>query len=149
MLRALLGEATFMRAYREYGRRWLNKHPTPYDLWNTFENVTGRDLDWFWRTWWFETWTLDHAIAGVRSTAAGVEIDVEDRGQAFMPARLVVTRADGSVERTEVPVEVWLGGARRHTVRVRGSPAVTRVEIDPERRFAYVSRDRHRWEAGQ
>jgi hypothetical protein len=149
MLRALLGEATFMRAYREYGRRWVNKHPTPYDFWNTVDNVAGRDLDWFWRTWWFETWTLDHAIAGVRTTAAGVEIDVEDRGMAFMPTRVAITRADASVERTEVPVERWLGGARRHTLRLRGSPAVTKVEIDPDRRFAYVSRDGHRWEAGR
>jgi Peptidase family M1 domain len=149
MLRAMLGEETFMRAYREYGRRWLNKHPTPYDLWNTFEAVAGRDLDWFWRTWWYETWTLDHVLAGVRATAAGVEIDVEDRGMAFMPTPVAIARADGSVERAEVPAEIWLGGARRHTLRLRGSPAVTRVEIDPERRFSYVSRERHRWEAGQ
>jgi hypothetical protein len=149
MLRALLGDDTFMRAYREYGRRWLNKHPTPYDFWNTFENVTGRDLDWFWRTWWFETWTLDHALAGVRASPSGVEIDVEDRGTAFMPVRLAITRADGSVERSEVPVDVWLAGARRHTLRLRGSPAVTKVEIDPDRRFAYLSRERHRWETGQ
>jgi hypothetical protein len=149
MLRALLGEASFMRAYREYGRRWLNKHPTPYDFWNTFEEIAGRDLDWFWRTWWFETWTLDHSLAGVRTTPASAEIDVEDRGTAFMPTRVVVTRANGAVERAEVPVEIWLGGARRHTLRVAGSPAVTSVEIDPERRFAYVSRERHQWEAGR
>jgi hypothetical protein len=149
MLRALLGEATFMRAYREYGRRWLNKHPTPYDLWHTFEDVSGRDLDWFWRTWWYEAWTLDHALAGVRTTPRGVEIDIEDRGQAFMPTPVVVTRADGSVERAEVPVEIWLGGARRHTLRLRGSPAVAKVDIDPDRRFAYASRERHRWGAGQ
>jgi hypothetical protein len=149
MLRALLGEATFMRAYREYGRRWLNKHPTPYDFWNTFEDIARRDLDWFWRTWWFETWTLDHALADVRATPDGVEIDVADRGMAFMPTRLAVTRADGSVERAEVSVDVWLGGARRHTLRLRGSPAVTKVEIDPDRRFAYVSREGHRWEPGR
>jgi hypothetical protein len=149
MLRALLGDETFMRAYREYGRRWLNKHPTPYDFWNAFENVSGRNLDWFWRTWWFETWTLDHALSGVRTTPTGVEIDVEDRGAAFMPTRVAVARADGSVERSEVPVEVWLAGARRHTLRLRGSPAVTKVEIDQDRRFAYVNRERHRWEAGR
>jgi peptidase M1-like protein len=148
MLRALLGEATFMRAYREYGRRWLNKHPTPYDMWNTFEEVAGRDLDWFWRTWWYETSTLDHAIGGVRTTPSGLEIDVEDRGTAFMPTRVAVTRADGSVERAEVPVEIWLDGTRRHTLRLRRSPSVTKVEIDPDRRFAYLSRERHRWDGG-
>jgi len=148
MLRALLGEEMFMRAYREYGRRWINRHPTPYDFWNTFEDVSGRDLDWFWRTWWFETWTLDHAIVAVRPTAAGeTEIDVEDRGTAFMPTRLAVTRADGSLQRVEVPVEVWLGGARRHTLRVASGPAVTKVEIDPEARLAYLTREGQRWEA--
>ena len=149
MLRALLGEETFMRGYREYGRRWRNRHPTPHDLWNTFETVSGRELDWFWRTWWFETWTLDHAVAAVRQTAGGVEVDVEDRGAAYMPTRLAVTRADGSVERVEVPVDVWLGGARTHTLRLGGTPSVARVEIDPDRRFAYVRRDGHRWESGR
>ena len=148
MLRLLLGDETFMRAYREYGRRWLERHPTPYDFWNTFEDVAGRDLDWFWRSWWFETWRLEHAIAGVRTSAAGVEIDVEDRGSAYMPTRLAVTRAGGSVERIEVPVDVWLAGARRYTLRVRGSPAVTKVEIDPEMKLGYASREGHRWPAG-
>ncbi len=85
----------------------------------------------------------------MRTTAAGVEIDLEDRGTAFMPTRVVITRADGSIERAEVPVDAWLGGARRHTLRVPASPAVASVEIDPERKFAYVSRERHRWEAGR
>ncbi|MGI8618962.1 MAG: M1 family metallopeptidase, partial [Gemmatimonadaceae bacterium] len=45
-LRGLLGEDLFMRAYREYGRRWTNRHPQPQDLFNTFNDVTGRDLSW-------------------------------------------------------------------------------------------------------
>lgn len=149
MLRALLGEETFMRAYREYGRRWLNKHPTPYDFWNTFEDVAGQDLDWFWTSWWFETWTLDHRLTAVRSVPNGIVIEVEDRGRAIMPTRLVVTHADGSVGRVEVPVETWLSGERRQIIRLPASPALARVEIDPGKHFPYVNRDAHRWEAGQ
>ncbi|MGH7701142.1 MAG: hypothetical protein ACREMJ_11575 [Gemmatimonadales bacterium] len=62
-----------------YGRRWLNKHPSPFDFWNTFEDVAGRDLDWFWRSWWYETWTLDQAVAAVRPTGDSTEIVIEDR----------------------------------------------------------------------
>ncbi|MET0398913.1 MAG: M1 family metallopeptidase [Longimicrobiaceae bacterium] len=145
MLRALLGEETFMRAYREYGRRWLGKHPQPYDLWNTFEDVSGRDLDWFWRTWWYETWTLDQAIGEVRITGDRMEVEVMDRGLAPMPVRLAVTRADGRVERIEVPVDVWLAGARRHTVPVSGAATVVRVEIDPENAFADIDRSNQAW----
>jgi hypothetical protein len=145
MLRALLGEETFMRAYREYGRRWTGKHPQPYDLWNTFEDVSGRDLDWFWRTWWYETWTLDQSIGEVRIAGDRMEVEVLDRGLAPMPARLVVTRADGRTERIEVPVDVWLAGARRHTVPVRDAATVTRVEIDPENAFADIDRTNQTW----
>ncbi len=145
MLRGLIGEETFTRAYREYGRRWVNKHPTPYDLWNSFNVAAGQDLSWFWRTWFYETWTLDQAIASVTPAGDALEVVVEDRGLAPMPARVAVTRADGTVDRLEVPVEVWLGGARRHTLRVPNGATVTRIEIDPDGQFADVDRDNQRW----
>ena len=147
-LRALVGDERFLRAYREYGRRWINRHPQPYDLWNTFEDVTGEDLDWFWRTWWYETWTLDQAVGAVSAAGDSVSIVVEDRGLAPMPARLTITREGGAVERVEVPVERWLAGARRHTVRVGPSPAVARVEIDAERRFPDADRANNLWVRG-
>jgi hypothetical protein len=145
MLRGLLGEETFNRAYREYGRRWINKHPTPSDMWNTFNDVSGRDLWWFWRTWFYETWTLDQAIASVTPAGGGLDVVVEDRGLAPMPARVAVTRADGTIERLEVPVEVWLGGAKRHTLRVANGATVSKVEIDPEQLFADVDRTNQSW----
>jgi hypothetical protein len=145
MLRALLGEATFMRAYREYGRRWENRHPTPHDFFNTFGNVSGRDLDWFWRAWWYETWTLDQRISRVTPVAAGTEIEVEDRGMAPMPARLRATTADGAVHELEIPVETWLAGARLGVVTLANRSPVVRVELDPQRRFAYVTREGHAW----
>jgi hypothetical protein len=148
MLRAVLGEQTFMRAYREYGTRWINKHPTPFDFWNTFEDVAGRDLDWFWRSWWFDTWTLDQAIASVRPAGDSLEIVIEDRGLAPMPVRLAVTRAGGNVDRVEVPVDVWLSGARRHTIRIARRPAVTQVAIDPEGLFVDVDRENQVWQSG-
>jgi hypothetical protein len=145
-LRALLGEDTFMRAYREYANRWSYRHPTPWDLFNTFEDVSGRDLDWFWTPWFHETWTLDQAVAEVRDESGETLITIEDRGLAPMPARVSVTRADGAVEQIEVPVDVWLAGNRRHTLRVAASPAVTAVEIDAARAFPDIDRDNNRWQ---
>jgi hypothetical protein len=145
MLRAIVGDDTFLRAYREYGQRWLGKHPTPYDFFNTFNDVTGRDLSWFWRTWFYETWTLDQAIAGVRAAGDSVEIVVADRGLAPMPARLTITRQGGRVERVEIPVDVWLRGQRRASVRVARAPEVVRVELDAEDVMADIDRSNNRW----
>ena len=142
-LRGLLGEQTFNRGLREYAQRWKYKHPYPWDLWNTFESVSGRDLDWFWSSWYQTTWTLDHAIASV----SGATITVEDRGRVPMPVHLVITLENGQTERKTVPVEVWLNGATRTTVTASGN--VRRVEIDPERVFPDSNRDNNSWARSQ
>ncbi len=61
-LRNLLGEETFMEAYRTFIREWAFKHPTPWDFFATFERVAGRDLDWFWCIWYYESWVLDQGL---------------------------------------------------------------------------------------
>ncbi|MDZ7689879.1 MAG: M1 family aminopeptidase [Balneolaceae bacterium] len=53
ILRAILGEETFHKAYRTFIEEWKYKHPYPWDLFNVFENVSGRDLDWFWRSFYY------------------------------------------------------------------------------------------------
>jgi hypothetical protein len=144
-LRGILGEDTFHRAYREYGRRWVGKHPYPYDFFNAMSDVAGRNLSWFWTTWFYEPWPLDQAIASVEPQGDSTAIVIEDRGIAPMPVRLAVTRADGSVQRLDVPVDVWLVGARRHVVRVASSPSVVQVQIDPDGLFPDMDRDNQVW----
>ncbi|HEX5438208.1 MAG TPA: M1 family metallopeptidase [Gemmatimonadaceae bacterium] len=144
-LRAILGDSVFQDAYRTYGKRWLGKHPEPYDFFNTFNSVSGRNLSWFWHSWFYQAWTLDQAIANVRQVGDSVEIMIEDRGLAPMPVPLAITRADGSVQRVELPVDPWLDGARRQVVRVAGTPRVTQVVIDPEHVFPYIDRSALTW----
>jgi aminopeptidase N len=144
-LRGVLGEETFHRAFREYGRRWVDKHPYPYDFFNTIADVSGRDLSWFWTTWFYEGWPLDQAIAAVDTRGDSTAITIEDRGLAPMPIPLAVTRADGSVSRLTVPVDVWLTGARRYTLRVASAPRVVKVTIDPDALFPAMHRDDEAW----
>ena len=144
-LRGVIGDSAFTRAFTNHGRGWRNKHPTPQDLWNSFESASGRPLDWFWRTWFYETWTMDLAIAGGRVVGDSVEIDIERRQPAPMPAILLVKREGGQADRVTVPASTWLSGATRHTVRVVASPRVLSVELDPDKVFPDVMRGNDRW----
>jgi len=144
-LRGVLGRDTFERAFKEYGRRWEYKHPTPYDFFNTVEDVAGRDLSWFWRTWFFETWKLDQAIDTVASAGDSLEVVVSNRGRAPMPVHLVVTRSEGEPQVVEIPVSVWFTGAKRTTVRIRREPAIKTIEIDPKREFPDIDRGNGLW----
>ena len=67
----MLGDSTFTAAFREYGTRWLYRHPTPRDFFSTVSQVAGHDLEWFWRSWYYETWRLDQALGFGRQTLAG------------------------------------------------------------------------------
>jgi len=144
-LRAVLGNDTFHRALREYGKRWIGRHPYPADFFNTMSDVSGRDLTWFWRSWFYEPWSLDQAIGSVRANGDSVAITVEDRGLATMPVILEVKRVDGTTQRVEAPVDVWLKGARRWVATVAASPAIASVEIDPEGLFPDLDRGNQRW----
>src|SRR5690606_295829 len=84
-LRQVLGEETFNEAYQSFIETWAYKHPYPWDLFNTFERISGRDLDWFWDSWYSESWTLDQAVARVNAGSNETEIVVEDRGEVPMP----------------------------------------------------------------
>lgn len=145
-LRGLLGEETFNRAYRTFIETWAYKHPYPYDLFNLFEQVSGRDLDWFWRTWYYETWTLDQAVADVRTRDGETTVTIADLGRAPMPVDLVLTLAGGETIRREIPVDVWLRGDREAVLTVETPAPVERVEIDPEYDFPDLDRSNNVWE---
>jgi hypothetical protein len=134
-LREIIGEELFLEAFRGYVDTWAYKHPKPEDFFHWFESAAGRDLGWFWRSWYFEQWTLDHAIASVVVDGPQAIITIEDRGELPMPAMIQIERADGSIELAEVPVETWLQGAREAVVRVSASPPINRVRLDPNGRL--------------
>jgi aminopeptidase N len=144
-LRGVLGEATFNKAYKEYIRRWAYKHPTPYDFFNTFDNVSGKDLSWFWRSWFFETWKLDQAIDTVTSDRDSVTIVLENRGKLPMPVSLAVTRVNGKVDRVTLPADIWFKGERKQTVRVAREPVIRNIEVDPDKDFPDIDRSNQAW----
>lgn len=148
-LRVVLGEETFREGFRTFMAEWRYRHPYPWDLFRTFERVSDRHLDWFWRTWYYETWTLDQAVADVRSSDDGLVVVVEDRGRAPMPVLLSVTPAGGETVTERLGIGPWIEGRTRIEVPVelpesaRGSEV--RVEIDPEHHFPDVNRQNNTW----
>jgi len=144
-LRGVLGRETFNKAYTEYARRWLYKHPLPSDLFHTFEDVSGQHLSWFWRTWLYETWKLDQAIDTVSPAGDSLDVVIENRGRAPLPVHLAVTRTNGQVQELTVPANVWFHGERRRTLHIAREPAVKRIEIDPKNDFPDIDRSNQVW----
>lgn len=143
-LRGLVGQERFLAAYREYARRWAYKHPQPYDLFNTFEDVLGEDLDWFWTSLFYETWTLDHAVKNVEQRSDAAIITIADLGLTPMPVPLRITYADGTVLEERIPVSEWLSDKTEVQLTLPAG-TIERVEIDPEQFLPDVDRENNRW----
>lgn len=146
-LKAMLGEEQFMEAHHELIRRWAYKSMYPWDIFRTFEDVTGRDLSWFWRSWYYETWVLDHGIESVENGEGEVIITVEDVGNVPMPTNLLIEFEDGSVATQSVDAEHWLNGFRTKEIRIQSLSDVTAVTVDPNYLFPDVDRSNNTWEA--
>jgi hypothetical protein len=145
MLKGVLGEEMFLKAFRTYLKTWAWKHPYPWDMFNTFSAVSGKNLDWFMRSWYYETWTLDQAVADVKETPAGTEVTIEDKGWVPMPVLLTVTRADSTQEKLRISEEEWLAGNTKTSVTVRPGSPVVKVVIDPAYYFADIDRKNNEW----
>ena len=149
MLRELLGPSLFHKAQRAFYDRWWEKHPTPYDYFNTVADVSGRDLGWFWHTWLYTTATLDQALHSVTTDGDSTTITITSPGRAPMPVRLALTRTDGTTTRRSLPVEPWLNDNDTVRVTVPARPPLQRVEIDPEAAFPDIDRSNQIWQEAQ
>ncbi len=149
-LRAYLGEGLFDRALREYTRRWAFRHPQPLDLFWTFEDVTGRDLDWFFYPWMYTTRVTDQAVVSARTVESGgayrVAVLVEDRGEIPMPVVIQVRTRSGRTFRTTASVERWDGDRMELVVDTDGPAA--EVIVDPDQVLPDVNRGDNRVEPG-
>jgi aminopeptidase N len=142
---AVLGQDEFQRAMREFVRRWSFKHPQPADFFRTIADVTGTDLDWFWRNWVYTTARLDQAVDSVRASGNDTTyIYLSNRGQMVLPLTLQLRFADGTSEPRDLPIEMWNLGSR-FVARLATAKQVVGVVVDPAAMYPDVDRANNRW----
>lgn len=127
MLRELVGEQTFRRILRTFYARHRLQHVTGEDFQRVAEEVSRRDLDWFFGQWIARTDRLDYGIARASTAPTGdgrwrTRVEVLRMGQAWMPVVLRV----GDVTRT------LDSRARRQTVEVVTRARPAEAVLDPE-----------------
>lgn len=149
MLReSIIGPDLFDEAFKAYFERWKYKHPTPEDFFNTMEDVSGRELDWYWRGWFAKTWTMDQAVDSIRyvkgDPANGALISISSNRQLVMPVVMRITQANGTTGIHELPVQVWQRG-NSWTVQYDSDSRITKVVLDPNKEFPEVNLANNTW----
>ena len=142
----VLGPDVFDEGFREYIRRWAYRHPQPADFVRTMEDVSGRDLDWFFKGWIYEDAVLDQAIASVRRVGDTTRVIFENRGGIPMPLEVRILFRDGGEQQHDAPASVWREDGS-YVLDVLGG-AVRNVQIDPAGSLPDVNRANNVWGRG-
>ncbi len=87
--------------------RWNGKHPTPWDMFYSFNDATGKDLNWFWNNWYFSNHYIDLTLKSVDYASHKVPIHIKNTGGFAIPFTIEVTYESGGTERFETDPGVW------------------------------------------
>jgi hypothetical protein len=107
----VVGREAFDRAFREYTARWAFKHPAPGDFFRTIENVSGQDLGWYWRSFFYSTDLLDLGIDNVTMRQQEgqnfAQVAIRRNSSVPFPVKLRLRFADNTSQDVTLPVEIW------------------------------------------
>ena len=114
------------------------------------EDVSGRDLTWFWREWFYTTDVLDQAVDTVTQTSLGnsyqASIVLANRSRVVMPVSMRLTLANGETRDVHLPVQIWYGG-NQYTYTTLLPAKLTGALLDPKHALPDQHRDNDSWNA--
>ena len=143
LLRDAMGDELFKRALKEYISRWNGKHPLPYDFFNTFEEIAGEDLGWFFQPWFFEFGYPDLGIKEVRTDNIVV---VEKIGNMPVPVEVTWWYDDGASDMAYYSTAIWKDGKSTFEIDLPEEKKIKKIEISSET-IPDVGEENNIWEA--
>ncbi len=142
----IIGPERFDRAFKAYINRWAYKHPQPRDFFNTIENVTGEDLNWFWKGWFYGTGNIDLSITGTRRVQNGYLVQLQNNGEIPMPVLMKINYDDQTSEEVKLPVEIWQRGSQWTYLHATNKD-IDSIIIDPNKILPDINGSNDVWPA--
>lgn len=121
----LLGDSLFFRGLHKYIVDWHGKHPIPLDFFGSMNMGSGRNLNWFWKRWFYDDGYTDLGIKEVR----GGQVVVVNKGGKPLPVDLRVEFADGTVATIHRSVGVWERGNTEVVVPVGAGKRIKKISL--------------------
>lgn len=129
-LKDLLGTALFKKCLQGYIARWHGKHPIPWDFFNAFNDLSGKNLNWFWNDWFFSHGYDDLGLGEVKKTKDGYSIGVNNVGGFDFPFKIIVAYKDGSVDSLGESPTVWENHPKQAAIDLYTAKAIRSLKVD-------------------
>jgi Peptidase family M1 domain len=121
----ILGDGLFFKGLHFYISQWNGKHPLPLDFFNCMNTGSGKNLNWFWKRWFYDSGTPDLAITSVK----GKQITITSIGEKPVPVDITVLYKDGTTQKIHRSPAVWEKGNRTVGIDFNASKKVQRITL--------------------
>jgi hypothetical protein len=125
-----LGDAMFKKCLQAYMDRWHGKHPLPWDFFFTFNQVSGKNLNWLWNNWFFSNNYIDLSINSSTKTALGYQLKIDNVGGMAAPVDVIVTYQDGTSEKFHQAPGIWEKNQKQALVNISTKKPVQSISLD-------------------
>jgi hypothetical protein len=133
VLQDLLGDKLYFKALHQYMNDWNGKHPVPYDFFNSINNASGKNLNWFWDQWFFGWAYPDLSIKKVDKFGNDIKIIIENKGGLPLPVYLNISLKDGKKSIAKYTAGVWENGEKEKTFIIQNSfQSISKIELGNE-----------------
>ncbi|MEO8233404.1 MAG: M1 family metallopeptidase [Ignavibacteriota bacterium] len=120
ILRKTLGDKLFLKAMQAYMERWNGKHPIPTDFFFTFNEVTKQNLNWFWKSWFYNFGYPDLAISKIQSKKNSIVVEIKNIGNLPLPIKLQVMFKNEVVKEFYQTADAWKLGKDTIELKIDG-----------------------------
>lgn len=129
-LRDYLGEERFLSALHGFMDRWNGKHPIPWDMFNSFNNLTGENLNWFWNNWFFSNNYMDVAINQVEIDGKTAILHLDNVGGMVVPFDINVKLKNGKTKTFHQTPKVWRKNLKHTKIELKNLKNIVEIKID-------------------
>lgn len=125
----MLGDEVFFKGLHYYISHWNGKHPAPLDFFYSMNTGSGKNLDWFWKRWFYDNGYPDLAFGTVKKTETGYEVTVESPGSKPVPVDLTLFFQDSTTQKIHRDISCWENGNRSIILNIPTSKKVLKMKL--------------------
>lgn len=129
-LREMLGKESFNKCFSYFIETWKGRHPSPWDFFYCFNYASGKDLNWFWQSWFYEPGEMDIAIESAKLNGKKIDIAVRIKGNKPVPLYISLLNNKGEVVSKVIQSpEIWKSSNGRAVVAINDHAGASTLEI--------------------
>lgn len=125
----MLGDDLFFKALHHYIRTWNGKHPQPYDFFNSMNTGSGKNMNWFWKSWFFDSGYPDLAIEKVNRNGQRWDISILSKGTKPVPVDVTVLFEDQTTLKLHKSIDCWEKGNKTVTLSFTSPKKISKVTL--------------------